>query len=58
MVRRLPIRFIGECSGYFRCLCVVYWFMHAFVHQNVIIEKAHLDDLNVYLDTLDTEVFL
>ena len=35
MVRRLPNRFIGKCSGYFRCLCVVCWFVNAFVHQNV-----------------------
>ena len=26
MVRRLPNRFISDCSGYFRCLCMVYWF--------------------------------
>ena len=35
MVRRLPKRFIGECSRYFRCVCVVHWFVNAFVHQNV-----------------------
>ena len=32
MVRRLPNRYIG---GYFRCLCVMHWFVNAFVHQNV-----------------------
>ena len=35
MVRRLPNRFIGECSGYFKCLCMVHGFANAFVHQNV-----------------------
>ena len=35
IVRRLKNRFIGEYSGYFRCLCVVYWFVNAFGHQNV-----------------------
>ena len=35
MVRRLPNRFIGEYTGYFRSLCLVYWFVNAFVHQNV-----------------------
>ena len=35
MVRRLSNRFIGESSGYFRCLCVVYLFLNAFVHQNM-----------------------
>ena len=34
MVTRLTKRSRGEYSGYFRCLCVVYWFMNAFVHQN------------------------
>ena len=35
MVRRLPERFTGECSQYFRCLCVLYRFVNAFVHQNM-----------------------
>ena len=36
MVRILPNSLIHECSGYFLCLCVVYWFVNAFVHQNAI----------------------
>ena len=32
MVRRMPDRFIGEYSGYFSCLCVIYWFVNVFVH--------------------------
>ena len=36
VIRRLPNRFIGECSGYFTCLCVVHWFVNAFVHQRKI----------------------
>ena len=36
MARRLPIRFIGKCPGYFRYnLCVVSWFVNALVHQRV-----------------------
>ena len=35
MVWGFSNRFIGECSWYFRCLCVVYWFVNAFVHQNM-----------------------
>ena len=43
MVRRLPNRFIGECSGYFRHLYMVNSFVNAFVHQNVedFIHKLH-----------------
>ena len=26
---------IGEYSGHFMCLCVVYWFVNSFVHQNM-----------------------
>ena len=41
MVRRLPSRFIGECSGYFRCLSVVYWFVNTlnvkdFIHKKIL----------------------
>ena len=35
MVRRLPNRLIGECSGYFKSLRMVYLFVNVFVHQNV-----------------------
>ena len=35
MVRRLLDKLIDECSGYFSCLCVAYWFVNAFVHQIV-----------------------
>ena len=35
MIKRLPNRLIDECSGNFRYLCVVYWFVNASVHQNV-----------------------
>ena len=35
MVRRLPNRFIGGCSCYLGCLCVVYWFVNIFSHQNL-----------------------
>ena len=33
--RRLPNSFVGECLGYFRCLCVVYGCVIAFIHQQV-----------------------
>ena len=35
IARRLPNRFTGGYSGYFRYLFVVYWFVNAFAHQNV-----------------------
>ena len=48
MVRRLSNRFIGECPGYFMCLCVVHWFVNAFVHQHVK-DFVHKNLRNIYI---------
>ena len=48
MVRRLPNRFIGKCSGYFRCLYLVYWFVTEFVNQNGK-DLVHKIFYNIYL---------
>ena len=52
-VRRLPDKFIGKCSGCFRCLCVVYCFVNAsldrnvkdFVHKNAYVVVGRLVEL-------------
>lgn len=52
MVRRLPNRFIGECSWYFRCLCVIYCLVNVFGHQNVkdfVHKKLKNTHLQIYL---------
>ena len=39
--------------------CRPFWsVVEAYWHRCCIIEKVHLDDLDVYLDTLETQIFL
>ena len=45
MVRRLPNRFISECSGHFRSLCVVYCFVNALALVIKIQKYAFTDSL-------------